>query len=98
MASIHQENSETSLTEYYAAIKKASLSRTFNKRGNVNRKQFCLKCINTFHFYTGRKKPQRMFRKVTAGYLWATGKYILLLSATKEALLDHSSFFCPGPF
>ena len=25
-----------SLTKYYAAIKKASLSRTFNKRGNVN--------------------------------------------------------------
>lgn len=35
MANIHQ-NSETSLTEYYAAIKKASLSRTFNKMGNVN--------------------------------------------------------------
>ena len=31
-----------------------------------------------------------MFRKVTAGYLWATGKYILLLPATKEALLDLS--------
>lgn len=37
----------------------------FNKRGNVNRKQFCLKCINTFHFYTG-EKTQRMFRKVPA--------------------------------
>lgn len=51
-----------------------------------------------FHFYTGRKKKktQRMFKKVTAGYLWATGKYILLLPATKEALLDLPPAF-PRP-
>lgn len=65
------------LREYYAATKKTSLSRTFNKRGNANDMLSVFvgsdyKSITVlfkihkymFYFYTRtKKKPQRTFAK-----------------------------------